>query len=134
MKQDYSEIMSVCVELDEAISRALKEIGQARVLGFVDIFGGGLVTSLIKGVKMNQANSVIDEIRYLLDDLADLLDANHLNVNVDLDMDNFAGFFDIAFDNFFSDLHTQSKIEEAKRKLEELRYNVRRLMQKIDRM
>lgn len=85
--------------------------------GLFDMFAGGMITSMVKHGKLNDAQSEIeaarDAVRHLARELEDVDGSQGLNV----DMGGFLTFADIFFDNMFVDMMVQSKISQTKAEL-----------------
>lgn len=100
----------------ESMRKALKQLNSAGTWGIVDIFGGGLITDLIKHKKMNDARENMERANADLNRFSrELRDvpAEYLHI----DNGGFLGFADFAFDGFLADMLMQNKISEAKAQL-----------------
>ena len=114
-------------EIEEAISaadNALHHLGSARKYlgsagnwGLVDIFGGGMITGLIKHSKMGNAEREVQEAKYALQkfskELRDVSGYSSIHIN------EFLTFADFVFDGVLADVLVQSKISEAKRQCDD---------------
>lgn len=129
-------------ELDEAIEaghqalaaldRAAKKLNSAKGWGVYDILAGGFFSSLIKHGQIDEARSALDDAHQALwrfsqeaHDVQDLL-------SIDVDIDQFNAVFDIAFDNFFSDMMVQSQINNAADQVDEARGRVRSALARLE--
>ncbi|MGN0076730.1 MAG: hypothetical protein ACI38Z_07155 [Parafannyhessea sp.] len=97
-----------------SLREAQKALDSARNWGFVDILGGGLVTSLVKHSRMDDASDAIERAQtdlrafaYALRDVSGL-------TGVRLERDGVLEAFDVLLDNSISDLFVQSHIEDAR--------------------
>ncbi|WP_286909417.1 hypothetical protein [Clostridium sp. UBA1652] len=97
----------------EVLEEAKKEFESAKSWGTLDMFGGGVMSSMIKRGHIENANRVLNEVQYLVKSFKKELN----DVNISLDMKYVSGDFsdmtDIFFDNFFSDIMVQDKINNA---------------------
>ncbi len=128
-------------EIDEAIragERALDSLHEAqRQLhsagnwGLVDIFGGNTISGIMKHMKVNNAGRYIDNARRDLeifrDELGDIRDIEHLNV----DISGFLTFADFFFDGFVADLFVQSRIREGERQVKEAIRRVEEILRNL---
>ena len=116
-------------EIDEAIragERALdslreakNQLNSARNWGIYDMIGGGLISSMIKHSKIDQANEWMDQanrdLRYFAKELRDV-DGEDLQI----DTGSLVTMLDIFCDNFFSDLLVQQKINDGRARIDAL--------------
>ena len=116
-------------EIDEAIragERALdslreakNQLNSARNWGIYDMIGGGLISSMIKHSKIDQANEWMDQanrdLRCFAKELRDV-DEDGLYVQAG----SMASTLDIFFDNVFSDFIVQNRINEARAEIDRM--------------
>ena len=82
----------------------------------MDIFGGNGFTGFMKHMKIEKARQVLDKARQDLWDFRKELEyLPEININID----GFLTFADFFFDGFLSDIFVQSRINDAKRQLDE---------------
>lgn len=123
-EREIQEAIAACDQVLSSIDEARRELSSAKNWGIFDILGGGLFASLIKHGKMSRAESAMariqSDLRLLQRELRDVSQAVEFSFSAqDLNM-----FLDIAFDNVFSDLLSQSKISHALSELTELEQDV----------
>ena len=116
-------------EIDEAIragERALdslreakNQLNSARNWGIYDMIGGGLISSMIKHSKIDQANEWMDQanqdLRRFAKELRDV-DGEDLQI----DTGSLVTMLDIFCDNFISDLLVQQKINDGRARINAL--------------
>jgi hypothetical protein len=126
--KEINNINSDVIEVNEAYSigqQAVtrlndikRQLDSAEGWGLFDIMGGGMVSSLIKHERMNQAKTEINRLKKLLksyeNELADVDYAEQL----DIEIDGFIAFTDIFMDNIFSDFSSLNSIKKAKVQVE----------------
>lgn len=99
-----------------SLKEAYKYLSSARTWGLIDIFGGGLISTVIKHSKVDSAKKAIREaernLYYFSQSLSTL-------PNLDVDISDLLCIADIFFDGAISDLFVQSRIIEAQRKVED---------------
>ncbi|WBW50425.1 hypothetical protein O6R05_02465 [Peptoniphilus equinus] len=113
-------------ELDEtllAIDEAKAAYSSAKNFGILDMFGGGMILSMIKHSKMDQGKAAMDKVEKELEDLKQAF--SHQDLNLYLDISD--SFFDVYFDNIFSDWKTQQAIAKNQEALEDLESKLRAL-------
>ena len=116
-------------EIDEAIRageqaldslrEAKNQLNSARNWGIYDMIGGGLISSMIKHSKIDQANEWMDQanrdLRCFAKELRDV-DSEDLQI----DTGSLVTMLDIFCDNFFSDLLVQQKINDGRARIDAL--------------
>lgn len=136
LDKELREAVNAGDSLLEVLKEAEKEFESAKSWGTMDMFGGGFVTSMIKHGHIENANRVLNEVQYLAKSFKKELN----DVNIALDMKYVSGDFndiaDIYFDNFFSDIMVQDKINNALnnvyRTLKVVEKNTRELRKSIE--
>ena len=119
MEKEVREAVAAGERALASLRAAAKELSKARNWGLVDIFGGGLVTSIIKHSKINGASARIDaarnDLRVFEKELRDVTVYQELHIEIG----DFLTFADFFFDNFLVDFMVQSKITEAARQVDQ---------------
>ena len=87
--------------------------------GLLDMFGGGLLTTYVKRSKMSDAEELVQQARSDLmqfrKELTDVEDIAEFHVETG----NFLAFADYFLDSFLMDFLVQTKIQDAKRQVED---------------
>ena len=116
-RREIEEAISAADEALYHLELARKYLGSAGNWGLVDIFGGGMITGLIKHSKMGNAEREVQEAKYALQkfskELRDVSGYSSVHIN------EFLTFADFVFDGFLADVLVQSKIREAKRQCDD---------------
>lgn len=106
-------------------------LDKAKSWGIYDIFAGGFISSMIKHNRMKDAKLYIEDAKRDLmvfqKELRDLRDIN----NIDLETGDFLGFADVLFDNIFTDIFMQKRIDEALRKVEKTIWEVEYILRNL---
>ena len=117
-EREVREIKEAIAASDDALyhlKEARRKLGSAGGWGLVDMFGGGLLSGLIKHGKMGSAEREIEAAKYALQkfskELRDVSGYSSIHIN------DFLTFADFFFDGFVADFLVQSKISDAKRKI-----------------
>ena len=96
---------------------AQNSLDSARGWGILDMFGGNLITGLIKHSKVSDASRYVDAARrdmaYFQNELQDIQDLQGLDIRIG----DFLTFADFFWDGFLADILVQSKINDARRKI-----------------
>lgn len=111
---ETNEILDLLNNIISLSSSALDSITSAKNWGIYDILGGGILSSLFKHDKINNTKSIIDNLNIKLESLKEKLHGVNLvyeSKNLDLCTSNHT--FDVLFDNIFTDLYVQDKINNT---------------------
>lgn len=140
---DLDSLGSQIRELDEAIC-AGKDVGYAldQMIGQLDsaagwgtwdILGGGMLATMAKHGRMNDAQNTAFQARQAISRFrTELADVSQLRVP-DLQVGEFTSFADYFFDGLFVDLYIQDKIGTARRSAEETAAQVEDLLSQLCR-
>lgn len=107
------------------------DLSSAKSWGIFDILAGGVISSLVKRDKIKSAESnykdVLYELRILKKELNEFVyDNNYIFTTSSLNQ-----FLDIFMDNIFSDLLSQSKINESLNQINNLKSELNFIYHKL---
>ncbi|MCR4787564.1 MAG: hypothetical protein K5888_03165 [Lachnospiraceae bacterium] len=114
------EIQEAIDAADEALYHlysARKYLNSAGNWGLLDIFGGGLISGLIKHGKMSDAENEIEKAKYALQKFSKEL--RDISGYSSIHIDDFLTIADFIFDGVLTDFWVQSKINKAKDQCDE---------------
>ena len=114
-----------------SLRTAGKNLDGAKNWGFVDMFGGGFFTTILKHSKIDQARKNIEQAKYDLRNFSRELNDVKTAGNLDIDIGDFLSFADYFFDGFVVDWMVQERINNAKRQVEE---SIRRIESILDQL
>lgn len=128
-------------EVSEAIragERALSSLREAESClqnaggwGMVDMFGGNILSGMMKHSNLNRAQQALDRAKWDLQSFQrELGDVQNLN-GMDIGISDFLTFADFFFDGILADVLVQSKISEAKQQVREA---IRRVEEMLGRL
>ena len=110
------------------LGRSVELLNSARKWGALDMLGGGIVSSLIKHKRIDDAedefNAAREAVRRFVTELADVEGAK------DMARFNISGLvsgIDIFADNVFADIYVQVKIDQARERVETAIVQIRRI-------
>ena len=116
MAREVREARTAGIQALNSLRRARQHLDSARSWGILDLFGGGLISSLVKHAKVDDAQRCIEQAQMDLDvfrrELADV----HVP---DVKIDGFLTFADFFFDGFLADFLVQRRINEARARLDD---------------
>ena len=120
-------------EAEYQLERAQDKLDSARGWGIWDMLGGGLISTLIKHGKIDDANDCIREAGRLMERVRDMLPAANVG-EAPLNEGGFSRVADLLFDGFFTDLYMQGRINDQRKAVGEMLSHVRRLERELTRM
>ncbi|XCP86230.1 hypothetical protein ABXS75_05345 [Roseburia hominis] len=114
MRQEMQEAIEAGERALRSLEMARDKLNSARSWGIVDLFGGGLITDMIKHTRMNDAADYMEAAKQDL--LIFQRELKDVNVPMDLRMEvgGFLSFADFFFDGLVADYLVQSKIADAR--------------------
>lgn len=111
VESEVYEAIDAATEALDRLHEARSTLSSARNWGFFDMVGGGLLATVVKRKKMQEAQRQMDAARLALENFKDELDDVF---DLDLKMDDFVSFADLFLDNFFfGDILVQGRIADA---------------------
>lgn len=102
-----------------SLRAAREELQKAGNWGIVDLFGGGFITNLIKHSKMDNASHLMENAKYDLKKFQKELRDVTINTDLSIDCGGFLTFADFFWDGVVADWLVQSKINDAKRQVDD---------------
>lgn len=130
--KELQEALYAGRELMGALEGVKEGLSSAEGWGVYDMLGGGLIATMAKHSRLDEASERINTAQSLLTrfhrELKDL--GEYLDISIDIG--SFLGFADYFFDNFFTDWAVQNKIHDAKARVEDAAYRVNFLISKIE--
>ncbi|QOR36784.1 hypothetical protein IMX26_08245 [Clostridium sp. 'deep sea'] len=128
-------------EIDEALDAGdlavkgivgiIDSLKSAQGWGIWDMVGGGLITSMIKHSHINEAKKQSEQVQtYLRMFKNELLDIN-IDETININIEGFDVFIDYFFDGLISDYFVQSKINSAKKSVDNIYSKVSLLVDQL---
>ena len=115
--KEIREAISAGERALSSLRAAQNSLNSASGWGFLHMFGGNLITGLIKHSKVSDASRYVDaakrDMAYFQNELRDIQDLQDLDIRIG----DFLTFADFFWDGFLSDILVQSRISDAKRKI-----------------
>lgn len=130
-KKEINEAIRAGERALQSLRKAEEKLSSAGNWGLFDIFGGGLITNMIKHSRINEASSCLDaakaDLRTFQRELKDIHDFSELGI----DVGGFLTFADFFFDGLVADVMVQSKIKEARSRVSNAAGRVESLLLKL---
>ena len=128
---EVQEAISAC---DAAINQILSiesSLDDAKGWGFMDMMGGGLISTMVKHSHLDDAQNQIEHLQHLLSRLrTELADVN-INADIQIQIDGFMRFADYFFDGLFSDWMVQGKINDSQEQVASTKSRVYAILQSL---
>lgn len=129
LKEAKVAAQQVILRMDSAI----KSLESAKSWGWVDLFGGGLFTSLFKRDNIRHANNDIREISQALHQLNQELEDVNMTLPLEISDTCSDTFFDVWFDNILTDLQVQDEISNKLTEVKKFRLELVALIGRLDK-
>ena len=128
LNKEVREAREAGIRALNSLREAQKHLDSARTWGIVDMFGGGLISGLVKHSKIGDAQHCIEQAQYDLEafrrELQDL-DLPYVQLG------DFMAFADFFFDGFLADFMVQRRINENRAKLEQACAQVEAILRQL---
>lgn len=128
MREEYIEVRQVAEKVLADIDGALNQLKRAKNWSMWDLFGGEFMTSWMKRRRMQDAEDYLSRLCNHLKELSDeLQDVDHEQI-ASIDFSPSRAFWDLIFDNVFTDYKVHQEIKDAIYDLEKLRIEIEQLI------
>lgn len=136
MLREISEAEEAGASASHALDLALDKLGSAEGLSMWDtFFGGGLIVSALKYSEIDSSDDYVHRaeraLRHFKTELMDV--QNMASESFTVNNNDIFTFTDIFFDNIFSDWMVHSRITDAKKNLQTVFADVRRVLDQLAR-
>lgn len=128
---DKQQLLRLAEQALQSLYRTRNSLKDARALGVWDMFGGGILTSVFKHDKLDEAKKLLTEARQDLQRLQQGLREQDMDLAADWGISGNLQFFDIFLDNIFSDIMVQDKIKSAQADIERAIQQLQELIAKL---
>lgn len=101
--------------------------------GILDMLGGGFISTLVKHSKMNNAEELVQQAREALKRFQrELMDVENVS-EFHIEMGDFLSFADYFFDGIIADWMVQSRINDAKKQVDNAIQKVNYILRQLQR-
>ena len=116
----------------KSLRKAQQYLNSAGTWGLFDMFGGNLITGIMKHSKINNASRCIEDARYDLRKFQrELKDVD--TIVPEVNVGDFLTFADFFWDGFVADILVQSKISKGKKQVAEAISRVEAILAQLKR-
>ena len=118
-EQELDEALEAADYALDSLRKAESDLDSASSWGMLDIFGGGLISTLVKHNDMDDAQAHMADAKHALEKLSQALKDVDYQINLDFTVSDFLSFADYFFDGLLADLFVQDRIDEAEQQVKE---------------
>lgn len=135
-KTQYQEVLEAIAAGEEALAQVAEvehNLSSAKGWGWFDLFSdSGLITSLIKHSKLDQAQEAMNRLNYTINRFNSELSDIHISNNVGaITMSTGMQLADWFFDGLLVDSITLSRISDSQREVEALKNDIKHAMDRL---
>lgn len=135
---DYQQEINEAIQVGNQALRSLRQakecLNSAGNWGIVDLLGGGFISTFVKHSKMKNADELIQQARSDLRYFSrELMDVDNIS-DFHIETGDFLSFADYFFDGLIADWLVQSRINDAKRQVDNAIQNVEEILRRLRSM
>lgn len=130
--EERDQVRSLCNNILYDLNGIETSLRSASNWGLLDIFGGNLLSSVLKHNRLGDSQRKLNDINIDLNKLKNLIKDTFISTDINVETSSTLRFMDIAFDNIFSDIMAQSSIEESKNKIYQLRREIQYILDRLN--
>lgn len=116
-RKEINEAIAAGEQALNSLYAAREKLDSAKGWSWVDLFGGGFLTDMIKHNRMADASQCMENAKYHLKVFQKELSDIYLSLDLRIEVGGFLSFADFFFDGLVADYMVQSKIEDARRQV-----------------
>ena len=114
------------------LHRIQETLRSAKGWGIYDLLGGGLISGMMKRIRMEKAQQQIEELRGSLERFNSELKDVQVQCSASAELSEWLNITDLVFDNPLSDWLSLSKIKDAKAEIDRTAEEVTALLAKLE--
>ena len=115
-----------------SLQAAQDNLDSAKNWGLWDMFGGGVISTMLKQSKMDSAKQNMERAKYDLREFSQELRDVSISYDLDIETGDFLSFADWFFDGFFVDWMVQDRINKAREQVSEAIRQVEDVLRKLN--
>ncbi len=131
MKKEIKQAIEAGEAALSSLYAAQDRLNSAKIWGALDMFGGGMVTSMVKRSKVNNASQYLEDAKRNLELFQKELQDVEVPMDLKIEIGGFLSFADFFFDGFVADYLVQRKISEAREQISDAIFRVNRLLEEL---
>lgn len=130
--QQRREARQACQEALRQLEQVMTLLASAKTASWLDLFGGGVLVSMLKRKRIHQLNQELESLRELLavaqKELADV----ELSLQVSVSDTQWDRVFDIFLDNVLTDARVIGELDAVKEQLEIVQQHLQELVTRLE--
>ena len=138
MAYDFEKERNEAIDAGERALSSLRaargELQSAGNWGLLDLFGGGMISGLVKHSKMGNAQKYMEEAKFNLQIFSRELQDVNMTHNLNLNVGDFLTFADFFLDGLVADWLVQDRINEARNQVEDAIQQVEDIVRRLRTM
>lgn len=115
-----------------SLQAAQDNLDSAKNWGLWDMFGGGVISTMLKQSKMDSAKQNMEQAKYDLREFSQELRDVSISYDLDIETGDFFSFADWFFDGFIVDWMIQDRINKAREQVSEAIRQVEDVLRKLN--
>jgi prefoldin subunit 5 len=132
--KEIKEAISAGNRVVDALEQTESSLNSAEGWGVWDMFGGGLVTDMIKHSHIDDAKNSASNVQSLLNDFRVELADVQIQSQINIEIEGFVKFADFFFDGLISDWVVQSRINNSLESVRNVKNEVSSIINKLQNM
>ena len=133
MRREMKEAMDAGERALSSLRNAQRKLNSAGNWGLLDMFGGGLFSTIMKRSKMDDAQQLMEAAKSDLKRFQRELKDVNIPLDLRMEVGSSLSFADFFFDGFVADYLVQSKISEAKEQVSDAIIRVEQILNELKR-
>lgn len=129
---EINEAMEAGQDAQMRLHRIQETLRSAKGWGIYDLLGGGLISGMMKRIRMEKAQQQIDELRGSLERFNSELKDVQVQCSASAELSEWLNITDLVFDDPLSDWLSLSKIKDAKAEIDRTAEKVTALLAKLE--
>lgn len=135
-KKEVEEALEAGEKALSVANQILKSLDSAKSWSTVDLFGGGLVTDLMKHDHLKQVQAKTQELQTALHsfrtELSDVTE--RISGDIQVEIGSFLHFADYFFDGLFTDWLVYDKIKKSRERAQSTCFQIQNVLEQLKRM
>ena len=129
---EINEAMEAGRDAQMRLHRIQETLRSAKGWGIYDLLGGGLISGMMKRIRMEKAQQQIEELRGSLERFNSELKDVQVQCSASAELSEWLRITDLVFDDPLSDWLSLSKIKDAKAEIDRTAEEVTALLAKLE--
>lgn len=137
-KKNYKKEINEAILAGEkaliSANNVLSSLDSAEDWGTFDLFGGGVISDMVKHNHLDEAQNKVEQLQSDLRRFKTELTDVTINSDIKVNIDGFLRFADYFFDNFFTDWAVLDKINESQENVKNTKRQIEEVISRLHSM